>query len=40
MRSLGWLWQPFNGTLEQSQAIVASLITAFEQQLQPEANTQ
>jgi hypothetical protein len=32
--------EPLNGTLEQSQAIVASLITAFEQKLQPEAYAQ
>ena len=37
---VGMALQPFNGTLEQSQAIVASLITAFEQKLQPEAYAQ
>ena len=34
---VGMALQPFNRTLEQSQAILASLITAFEQKLQPEA---
>ena len=37
---VGMAVQPFNGALEQSQTIVASLITTFEQQLQPEANAQ